>query len=361
MTSQELTAETVIRHQAAAIAVRGMCRDHEDHRLPVERGNEWRFRMHYGSVILELDDQDLKIRVSAADETDLSYMRMIVAGHVREYLDSAVAIRWSGDGGTSSIPVFFREITVMSSERISPHMQRLRFSARDIGRFAVGGIHLRLLIPPRGRKPVWPTIGEDGLLVWPQGEDALTVRIYTIQAIDVEKGFVDIDFVLHPGLETPAAKFAQTAKPGEVIGMIGPGGEHVPDGGHLILLGDDTAIPAISRILRELPEGRTADVWIEVDGPGDILPLKAETASVRWLFRKGRPAGTTGLLSDAVRKIDPKTLPEDIFVWSGSEFTDFKEIRRIVRKEWGLAKDRQLIVAYWRRGAQGDDARSEAA
>src|SRR3546814_5807911 len=124
--------------------------------------------------------------------------------------------------------------------RLSPHMQRIRFEARDIPRYATGGLHIRLLIPPAVRNPVWPTIGHDGLLVWPAGDDALTVRIYTIRTIDVEAGTFDVDFVLHPGLDTPAATFTQTARPGDQIGMIGPGGNHIPDNGNLLLLGDDT-------------------------------------------------------------------------------------------------------------------------
>lgn len=27
---------------------------------------------------------------------------------------------------------------------------------------------------------------------------------------------------------------------------------------------------------------------------------------------------------------------------------DFREIRRIARKEWGLPRDRHLVTAYWR-------------
>ncbi len=358
---RELVAETLICHAEIAAATVKMRDEHADFRLPDEREGEWRFRVHFGSMVLERRDDGLKVRVSAEDETTLSYMKMGVAGHMGRYLGTTECIRWMGDGCGSEKPVFFREISVVSAEQLTPHMRRLRFSARDIGRFAYGGIHLRLLFPPQGRKPVWPKMGADGLIKWPQGEDALIVRIYTIRNINVEEGWFDVDFVMHPGLETPASRFAQSARPGDSIGMYGPGGEYLPDGQHLLMLGDDTAIPAISRILGYLPPDRTADVWIEVDAPEDVIPLKFENAAIRWLFRKGRPAGTAGLLSETLRKIDRASLPDDTFVWAGCEFNDFKEIRRIVRKEWATPRDRQLVVAYWRRGVQGDDARSEAA
>ena len=357
----ELIAETLIEHDDVATAATRMHQDHEDFLVPTGEANRWRFRMYYGSVSMELSERRLKVQVFAQDETCLSYMKMDVAGHMQEYLGSTEGLRWSGDGDTSEVPVFFREMKLVSSERISPHMQRLRFRADNIARFAVGGLHVRLLIPPRERKPVWPVIGSDGLLNWPQGEDALTVRVYTIRAIDVERGLIDIDFVLHPDLATPAALFAQTAQPGDVIGMIGPGGDHIPEAETLMLVGDDTALPAISRILDSLPANRRAEVLLEVDSPEDVLAFDFPNVSIRWLFRAGRPAGTTALLSGALRKIDPSTLPEDIYVWAGCEFSDFKEIRKIVRKEWGVPKERQLVVAYWRRGAEGDEARKEAA
>src|SRR3546814_16529044 len=113
--------------------------------------------------------------------------------------------------------------------RLSPHMQRIRFEARDIPRYATGGLHIRLLIPPAGRNPVWPTIGHDGLLVWPAGDDALTVRIYTIRTIDVAAGTIDVDFVLHSGLDTPASTFLQTPPPVDTIGTNAPGGNPQPN------------------------------------------------------------------------------------------------------------------------------------
>jgi NADPH-dependent ferric siderophore reductase len=181
------------------------------------------------------------------------------------------------------------------------------------------------------------------------------VRVYTIRAIDVTAGWVDVDFVLHPGGDTPAATFAENAKAGDVIGMIGPGGGGVPEAENLLLLGDDTALPAIGRILDDLAPATRADVFLEVDGPADAIPLAGgDNVRVTWLYRDGRDAGTAGLLSETLRKMNPATLPQDVYVWAGCEFSDFKEIRKILRKEWGLKKDWHLVVAYWRRGISGE-------
>ena len=269
-------------------------------------------------------------------------------------------MRWQGDGSDAGTPVFFREITVMSSAPISPHMQRLRFAGTDLDRFTHGGLHMRLLLPPRGRRPVWPSVGPDGLLVWPAGEDALTIRVYTIRAIDAASGWFDVDFVLHPGQDTPAAIFAQNARAGDVIGMIGPGGGDAPEAGTLLLVGDDAALPAIGRILEHLPPSSRAEALIEVDGPDDRIALpQGENIDISWFYRHGREAGTAGLLPAALRERSHAALADGLFVWAGCEFTDFRELRKIVRKEWGLPRDRHMVTAYWRRGAQGENGGGE--
>jgi NADPH-dependent ferric siderophore reductase len=352
----QLTAETHIAHHTIGSVMQKLRDEHGDHAVDTGVDGQWHFQMHYGALSVALADRSASIRVFAEDETCLSYMKMIVAGHVSEHLGTTQGIRWQGDGTDAGIPVFFREIAVVSSSLISAHMRRVRFAAADLDRFARGGLHVRLLLPPRDRRPVWPSVGADGLLVWPAGEDALVVRVYTIRAIDAASGWVDVDFVVHEGIDTPASTFAETARPGDVIGMIGPGGGDLPDVQNLLLLGDDTALPAIQRMLGQLPPTSRVEVFVEVDGPADVLPFMAgDNIRVTWLYREGREAGTTKLLSAALSRIDPATLPADVYVWAGCEFADFREIRNLVRKQWGLGRDRQMIVAYWRRGAQGED------
>lgn len=354
----QLSAQTHIRNDAIRAVMDRLRAEHSD--CEVDRGatDQWQLRMHYGLLHATLEDGGALIRVAAQDETCLSYMKMIVAGHIAGQLGSTGGLRWQGDGKDAGTPVFFREITVVSSTRLSPHMQRVRFSGRDLGRFAHGGLHVRLLLPPAGRQQVWPSMGADGMIVWPSGEDALTVRVYTIRALNVAEGWLDVDFVLHPGTETPAAAFAQNARAGDVIGMIGPGGGGVPEAQNLLLVGDDTALPAIGRILAELAPSTRAEVLIEVDAPQDRIVLAAgDNVAVRWLYRHGREAGCAGLLPAALRERGHSV--DNLYVWAGCEFADFREIRRIVRKEWGLPRDRHLVTAYWRRGAQGGDGGDE--
>lgn len=353
MAMVRLRAQTHIRNDAIRPVMDRLRAEHSECEVDTGVDDQWELRMHYGSLHAAFEDEGALIRVAAQDETCLSYMKMIVAGHIAGQLGTTGGLRWQGDGHDAGTPVFFREITVVSSTRLSPHMQRVRLSGHDLGRFAHGGLHVRLLLPAAGRQPVWPTMGADGMIVWPSGEDALTVRVYTIRALDVAAGWLDIDFVLHPGTETPAAMFAQGARAGDVIGMIGPGGGGVPEAQNLLLVGDDTALPAIGKILEELAPSTRAEVLIEVDGPQDRIVLAdGDNIVVSWLYRHGREAGCAGLLPAALRQRGHAA--DNLYVWAGCEFADFREIRRIVRKEWGLPRDRHLVTAYWRKGAQGD-------
>lgn len=319
------------------------------------------FRTHYGSIEAHYDAQSARIAVHAGDETNLSYMKMAVASHILEYVGAHARIEWSGDGRTGGLPPFFREATVQSVEAVSPHLRRVRLKGSNLARFAVNGLHLRILLPPSGRVPVWPTLGANGMVDWPGGEDALTVRIYTIRRIDPDAGWLDIDFVVHPGEHgAPGSEFALNVRPGAVVGLFGPGGGGVPEAPALLLVGDETALPAIARILETIPDGTSVDAILELGGEEDVIALpRRDSVRLRWLLRKGRPAGTAGLLPAALREIDPTTLPEDVYVWAGCEFSDFREIRGIVRKSWKLPKDRHLIVSYWRRGMAGEQRRPD--
>jgi NADPH-dependent ferric siderophore reductase len=352
---QMLSARGRLDHPHIISAMDRLERDHEDYTMPERGGWRWGFVTPYGTLAASMDGVSLDAEVEAPDETSLCYMKMMLTDHLAEYLGEMPACTWAGDGTGHVVPPFFREITVVSSERVAPRLQRVTFAGRNLGRFAEKGIHVRLLLPPVGRRPIWPLLGSHGSLVWPVGEDQLIARVYTIRAIDPRLGRLSIDFVLHDDEGSPASSWAVRCVPGDIVGLLGPGGGELPEAGHVVFLGDETALPAIARMLEELPAGRRADVFIEVDGPADEISLASRgDLRLRWLYRRGRSPGTTGLLTAALKNLHRDELNEDLFVWAGCEFDDFREIRRILRKEWRLPRDRHLVVSYWRRGHAGE-------
>ena len=304
----------------------------------------------FGNAHLVAADGMIRISTEAGDETSLAYMKYGIAFHLHEFSpEKPPVVRWEGHNEVGVPPPYFREMTVVSTRDLTPAMRRVVLHNDDLERFGRDGIHARLLFPPKGRTPVWPVTGEDGCPQWPGGEDALVARVYTVRALDVGAGEMTIDILRHDGDATPGSVFAMTAEPGDIVGLVGPAGDGLPQARSLLLLGDETALPAIARILETVGPDRTARAVIEVAGPQERQPLPvAANISVEWLQRGERSLG------EVATALGPDDIDEDTFVWAGCEFADFKTIRRHCRSVLGLKKDRHLVVAYWRRGHAGD-------
>lgn len=139
------------------------------------------------------------------------------------------------------------------------------------------------------------------------------LRSYTVRAARLDAAYpeIDVDFVLHPtGPQGPAARWARGIRIGDPALVMGPavsagqcaGIEFAPGRARNVLLaGDETALPAIAGILRDLPAGFVAEAIIEVPDSAMIenLPTAAR-AKVTWLERQGNAHGA--LLVDAVRR-----------------------------------------------------------
>ena len=327
----------------------------EDGAQSVDPEGETRLTIYDCDTRLRFSGETLSVVVEGREAGQHGVAKGVVAYYLQHILGEACPpLVWFGDGANTRELAHFREMRVVSSHQLTPHMRRVRLSGTDLARFSTGGLHVRLLFPPKGRVPVWPHAGPAALPVWPEGDDQLVTRVYTIRRIDPAAGHVDIDVVLH---DPPGAgcRWSREAQPGDPVGMLGPGGGDVGQAESTILLGDETALPAIGRILEEMPAEARGHALIEVDGPDDEQPLHHPPGvALRWLHRNGAPAGTTTLLEDALRTVVTPGGPPP-FVWAGYEFEAFKAIRRFCRKELGLKKNGHLVVAYWRRGRRQDD------
>ena len=128
-----------------------------------------------------------------------------------------------------------------------------------------------------------------------------------------------------------------------------------------LLVGDETGLPAIGRILEELPATARGVALVEVADAGEELPLaRPGNVELRWLHRHGAPAGTSRLLAQAACTVE---IPRDgrVFAWAGTEFATFRLLRSHWRDTCGLGKREHLAMAYWRRGRSEDEhwARSQ--
>jgi NADPH-dependent ferric siderophore reductase len=239
-------------------------------------------------------------------------------------------------------------LTVASVTDVTPSVRRIVLSGTPVAAGAAGPT-ISLLVPRVGDPaPQWPAVARDGRIVWPTGSHGVSLRSYTARRQDADRGEVEIDFVLHG--DGPAAAWAGTAVPGTTVAVAGGGPLGDRPAGWLLLAGDETALPAITRILAAAPSSTRGVALVEVADAAEEQPLPApEGLEVRWLHRDGTPPGEGTLLADAVAALD-RPDGEDLFAWVAAESAAVRAIRADLRSRWGLGRAQHHAIGYWRRG-----------
>ncbi len=247
-------------------------------------------------------------------------------------------------------------LTVTGTERLTPTLRRVHLHSDDLSAFATS-VHtdryVKLVFPQPGVDYPEPLDVRALRAVLPP-EDLPAVRTYTALFPDVAKGTMAIDFVVH-GDEGVAGPWAARAQVGDRLLANGPGGAFRPDPAadwHL-LVGDESAVPAITAALSVLPADAVVRVVIEVDSPAHEpqLPLP-QHAGLRFCHRA---AGGSGL-AEAVRSVD--WLPGRVHAFVHGEAGEtMRVIRPHLLGERGLTRDQVSISGYWRRGRTEDGFR----
>jgi NADPH-dependent ferric siderophore reductase len=257
-------------------------------------------------------------------------------------------------------PIALRELWVARISDVTPGLRRVTLSGDQLGAFTSANSlvqsalrsdgfddDIRLIFPYPGRTdPVLP-IQREGHLQWPKDPRVLS-KVYTVRRFDPEAGELDVDFVRH-GTGT-ATSWAYRAQPGDRIHIAGPAASHaLPDADWLLVAGDDTALPAISRLLEQLPTDAKGQVFVEIAHADHQLQLrKLDGVSVTWLIRDGIRAGTSTLLIDAVQSAH--WWDGSAFAWIAGESSTVKTIRRHLVDERGMDKHDVQFTGYWRHG-----------
>ncbi|MGC1214903.1 MAG: siderophore-interacting protein [Micromonospora sp.] len=250
---------------------------------------------------------------------------------------------------------------VLRTERPTPHLIRLVLGGEELTGLPVGAYtdhYIKFVFPPAGVSYPHPvdlaTIKRElPREQWPR------LRAYTVRAWDAAAGELTVD-VVHHGDEGLAGPWAAALRPGDEVLFTGPGGAYAPSptaDWHL-LVGDESALPAIAAALERLPAGASATVFVEVEGPADELPLASPGAvALTWLHRAGRPVGDA--LVEAVRALDFP--PGSVHAFVHGEATFVKGLRRLLRVERGVPQEALSISGYWRRGMTDEGWRSTKA
>ncbi len=247
-----------------------------------------------------------------------------------------------------------RTAEVVRATWLTPSMRRVVFTGVDLAclRELPGTDHyLKLLFAPAGCNYGWP-FDPDAMRATEPSHRWPVTRTYTVRAYDAARNEMTIDFVVH-GDQGLAGPWAARAVPGDRIGFFGPGGAYVPDAaadGHL-LVGDESAVPAIAATLERLGERACAAVYLEVNGPEDEIVLTdSPGVEVTWVHRQGRPYGEA--LHEAVVEAGVPQGDVQAFVHGNAEM--IRRLRRYLFTDVQFNRQRISMSGYWRSGQTED-------
>lgn len=233
-----------------------------------------------------------------------------------------------------------RRLEVLRVNDITPKMRRITLHGPDLSGFISLGTddHVKLIF---ANTPQEQAALENFMAGSPGDGLKPLMRDYTPRRYDAVSGELDIDFVLHG--EGPAASWAEQAEPGQFLHIAGPRGSMiVPDiFDSYLLLGDETALPAIARRLEELPAHRHALVVVEVADQGEQQVFASQAqVDVIWIVR-----GEQNLL-DVTRRLE---MPEGkLYAWVATESGLSRKLRRVLLDEFGLEEEFVKAAGYWR-------------
>lgn len=194
------------------------------------------------------------------------------------------------------------------------------------------------------------------------GDEEPVNRTYTVRRWDTVAGVLTIDFIVH-GDEGIAGPWANAAQPGDELTMSGAGGGYSPnlDADWFLLVGDDTALPAISAAVEALPLHARGHVIVEVDSAQDeLLPPTPQGVTVTWLHRHGDEPGRTSLLPEAVQAVEWPDAGEDVIdVFAHGEREAMKALRDVFFAQRGLPRAQVSLSGYWAYGRTEDRFQAE--
>lgn len=236
---------------------------------------------------------------------------------------------------------------VVRTERLTPTLVRVVLGGPGLDGFAMPDstdAYVNVAIPPAGApyggvfdpRAVREEYAEEH---WPAR------RRYTVRAWDEAARELSLDFVVH-GDSGVAGPWAAAAQPGDVLVFEGPGSGYRPDpeaDWHL-MIGDESALPAIAASLEALPADAVAVVRLVCDGAEHELVLDSPARlDLAWLHR-------TGDADELATAVAGLTFPEGrVHAFVHGEAEEVRAIRRHLLSDRGLARADMSCSPYWRR------------
>ena len=234
-------------------------------------------------------------------------------------------------------------VSVVRREEVSPRMLRVTFEAAVDLEVAEPAASIRLLVPTPGTDelviPEWN--GNEFLL-----PDGSRPALRTFTPLRVGDGRVDIEVVRHPG--GAVSEWAESVEPGDPAAISGPGsGFTVPTGVTcLIVLADETALPAVTQLIDVVGGDARLVIHLEVvtsDAEIDIA-VRPDDELTWHVTAAGEVPG--GRLVEVVRAITE--LDDDVHVWAAGEASAMHAVRTHLFDTLGLGRTQATVRGYWK-------------
>ena len=223
-----------------------------------------------------------------------------------------------------------RTLTVTTLEYLTPRMLRVGLASPDLHDFVSLGAddHIKLFFPT--------------------SEGGVVMRDFTPRAFDTITGELWIDFALHDA--GPATQWAASAALGDTLEIGGPRGSAIipNDFDWYLLVGDETAFPAIARRLEEVDPGAPVATYAIAGSTEEVMTFASPAELTQtWLVRDG-------LNDDAAQfraALDGFTPPPgEGFVWIAAEGSVARTLRQYMIDDRGHPREWMKAAGYWARG-----------
>ena len=222
-----------------------------------------------------------------------------------------------------------RDLTVEAIDYITPQMLRITLIGDTLSDFVSLGAddHVKVVISGPG------------------GETEM--RDYTPRSYDNEAGRLVLDFAIHEA--GPATRWATDAKPGTILTVAGPRGSAVVSGvGKWVLVGDETALPAIGRRIEEANPGDVITCIAAVTDKAEEQTFdSAARVEMHWVHRPASEVTDAASLIAALGRVQ---LSPDTFVWVAAEATVARAIKKYLTVERNHPLPWIKAAGYWTRG-----------
>ncbi|UUN30970.1 siderophore-interacting protein [Streptomyces sp. FIT100] len=255
-------------------------------------------------------------------------------------------------------------LTVQGRERVSPHFMSLTLGGEDFRHLEQSGYDQagRLFFAGPGQDEVVLPSREKWMLqhTLQSAGRRPRVRSYSIRRFRPESSAFDIEVSLHEehasaGPAAPGTAWALGAVPGDRVGFLDEGYCYMPTPGAAwqLLVGDESALPAILAILERSTDALPAEVFLEVPSGEDIRREVTAPAATRihWLPRD-EPSLRPGTL--ALRAVkDAELRPSPFYTWTAGESSLPTGVRRHLVGERGVPASDIAFRGYWKHGRAG--------